>query len=126
AYDLKPDWAIVVDVTDADGKSRKMGAGPCITIMDSEMMGKRCINDWLEAIAKRKKMSVQLEVSDSGTTDALSISLSRGGVPTAVVGIAIKNMHTPVSLAHMDDIKDAITLVELLLKKPPKVCIVRH
>ncbi|MFH1393295.1 MAG: M42 family peptidase [Candidatus Micrarchaeota archaeon] len=124
AYDIKPDWAIVVDVTDANGESRKMGEGPCITIMDSEMIGNRCINGWMEAIAKRKRMKVQLEVSDSGTTDALSISLSRGGVPTAVVGVAIKNMHTPASMAHLDDIKNSVTLVELLLRSPPKICIV--
>jgi len=123
AYDIEPDWAIVIDVTDADEKSRKMGHGPCITIMDSEMIGNRCINEWLEAIAKRKRIKVQLEVSDSGTTDALSISLSKGGVPTAVIGMAIKSMHTPVSLAHMDDITSSIRLIELLLKKPPKICI---
>ncbi len=123
AYNIEPDWALVVDVTDADEGPRKMGHGSCITVKDSEMIGNRCINEWLEEIARKKKIPVQMEVSDSGTTDALSISLSRSGVPTAVIGMAIKNMHSPISIAHMDDINNTIKLIEQLLRKPPKVCI---
>jgi endoglucanase len=124
AYNINPDWAIVVDVTDENPENLHLGSGPCIMVKDAEMIGNRCINGWLEDIAKKNSIPYQLEVSDAGTTDALSISLSREGTPTAVVGVPVRNMHTAVSIAHMDDINNAIKLLEKLLRKPPKVCLV--
>ena len=124
AYKINPDWAIVVDVSDEDPKNKQLGSGPCIMVKDAEMLGNRCINGWLEDIAKKNRIPYQLEVSDAGTTDALSISLSREGTPTAVVGVPVRNMHTATGMAHMDDVKNTIKLLELLLRKPPKVCLV--
>lgn len=123
AYHILSDWAIVVDVTEANDH-KKLGNGPCITIKDAEMIGNRCINGWLENTAKKKKIPLQLDVSESGTTDALSISISREGTPTSVLGVAIKNMHSSISIAHTDDIENAVKLLEHLLRKPPKSCIV--
>jgi endoglucanase len=61
-----------------------------------------------------------MEVSDQGTTDALSISISRGGVPSSVIGVPVRNLHSAVSIAHTQDIKDVIEILTGLLKKPPK------
>ena len=124
AYKIEPDWAVVVDVVDADNKSRKIGEGPCITIMDSDMLGNPCINNWLKDIARKHKIPLQYDVSDLGTTDALSISISKEGIPTAVVGFPVKSLHTASSMAHTDDMDNAIKLLEKLLRNPPKVCIV--
>jgi endoglucanase len=124
AYNINPDWAIVIDVTDEDPKIKKMGDGPCIMVKDAEMLGNKCINGWLKNIAKKKKIPYQLDVSDVGTTDALTISLTREAIPTAVLGPPIRNMHTATSIAHLDDINNTVKLLEALLKNPPKVCIV--
>jgi endoglucanase len=124
AYNINPDWAIVVDVTDETPKTKKLGKGPCITIKDEEMLGNRCINGWLKDIAKKRKMAIQLDVNDVGTTDALTISLTREAVPTAVLGPAIRNMHSSISIAHMDDVEDSVKLLESLLRNPPKTCLV--
>jgi endoglucanase len=124
AYKINPDWAIVVDVTDENPKHKKLGDGPCLILKDAEMLTNECIDGWLENIAKKKRIPLQLEVSDAGTTDALSISLSKDGIPTAVVGVPVRNMHTATGMAHMEDVDNAIRLLEILLKKPPKVCLV--
>ncbi len=124
AYKIEPDWAIVVDMTDDNAKSKRIGEGPCITVKDSEMLGNACINGWLESVARKKHIPFQLDVSDEGTTDALSISISKEGTPTAVVGVAVKNMHTAISIAHMEDIDNTVKLLEGLLKNPPTVCLV--
>ncbi|HLD83562.1 MAG TPA: M42 family metallopeptidase [archaeon] len=128
AYELDPDWAIVVDVMDAkdaDGEpSIIMGNGPCITVKDELILGNKCINKWLTAAARKKKLIAQLNVADSGITDAVTISLSKSGVPTSVVGIPVRNLHTTVGIAHRNDIEGAITLLEALLTNPPKQCIV--
>ena len=126
AYKIEPDWAIVVDVTYISEKNsaKRIGNGPCITIKDVSMIGNKCINNWLLDIAKKKKIPVQLDVSDFGTTDALNISLSRGGVPSTALCIAIKNIHSAVGVASLKDVENAIALLHELLKNPPKVCLV--
>lgn len=129
-HKVDPDWAVVVDVTNADDAlehdhvvTKRLGGGPCITIKDAEMISNLCLDDWLKKIARKKKIPLQLEVSDFGTTDALSISFEKGGIPTAVVGVAVRNLHTTIGIAHLQDIHNCIKLLEELLKNPPKVCI---
>lgn len=128
AYKIEPDWAIAVDVTNTNEFSphptKLLGKGPCITIKDADTITNRCINDWLKKIAAEKGIPIQLEVSDIGTTDAFSISVTKGGVPSSVIGIPIRNLETAISITHKQDIKRTIDLLEALLKKPPLVCLV--
>jgi endoglucanase len=73
-------------------------------------------------MAKKNKIPIQYDVSDGGTTDALSISLSKGGVPVGVVGIPVKNMHTTVGIASWKDIQNGIKLMQRFADNPPKNC----
>jgi tetrahedral aminopeptidase len=127
---VDPDWAVAVDVTNADDSdehehlvTKKVGKGPCLIIKDAEMISNICIDDWLKKIAKKKKIKLQLDVGDVGTTDALSISVAKGGIPTAVVGVPVKNLHTGFGIASLDDVEKAIQVLEVLLKNPPKSCL---
>jgi endoglucanase len=122
AYKVEPDWAIVVDVIEVaeiDGNLRTIGAGPCITIKDAAMLGHKAVNDLIKKTAKKLKIPLQPDVSDIGATDALSISITRGGVPTGVLTIPIKNVHTTKSIAHVSDIGNAINILVGVLKSPP-------
>ncbi len=127
AYTIEPDWAIAIDVTEVNdmdlNPTKILGKGPTITIKDAGMIGNRCINNWLIELAKKNNIPVQYDVSDGGTTDALTISVSKGGIPTAVLGVAIKNIHSTISMASLSDIENAIRLLELLFKNPVKTCI---
>ena len=127
---VDPDWAIAIDVTNADDSdehehliTKKVGKGPCLIIKDAEMISNLCVDDWLKKIAKKKKIKLQLDVGDVGTTDALSISVAKGGIPTAVVGVAVKNLHTGFGIASLSDVEKAIQVLEVLLKNPPKSCL---
>ncbi|MCK4669881.1 MAG: M42 family metallopeptidase [Nanoarchaeota archaeon] len=127
-YDINPDWGVAVDVTVATDSEepRKMilGNGPNITIMDSEMIANKCLNAHIKMLAKKHKIPLQEEVVESGTTDATKIMMSRGGVPSTVIGVPVRNMHSTISIANMDDIKNIIKLLEALMKDPPKICLV--
>ena len=124
AYIVEPDWAIAVDVietSDARGELViTLGKGPSITIKDAQMMGDKALNDYLMNIAKRKRINFQRDVSDIGTTDAASISITKGGVPSTVVGVPIRNLHTATAVANKDDIENTIEILEDFLKNPPK------
>jgi putative aminopeptidase FrvX len=128
AYSIAPDWGLAIDVCVANDIMRdpgespiSLGAGPAITIMDDSMIANRRINNHIKAIAKTKKVPLQFEVSDAGTTDASTIITSRGGVPASVVSVPVRNLHTTCSMAHQRDIKNCLTLLEGLVRKPPKI-----
>ncbi len=125
-YNIDPDWALVVDVTSTneftERKTKCLGKGPCVSIKDADFITNRCINEWLENIAAEHKIPLQYEVTDKGSTDALSVSLSKGGIPTGLLSIPIRNIHTTSGIVHSQDILHAIRLLELLMKKPPKKC----
>lgn len=122
AFGLEPDWGIAVDATiandfEASGNVR-LGKGPAITVKDDEMIANKHINERLTHLAKKKKIPFQLEVIDVGTSDAMNISLSRTGVPSTTIGVPIRNIHSTVSVANINDIKNSITLLYDLLKSP--------
>jgi len=125
AYALEPDLAIAVDVTNANDSDSSniniMGKGPFVTLKDSEMISSRALDKHIEKIAKAKKIPLQLEVTDTGTTDAMYISISRSGVPSTVVGVVIRNIHSTVSMASLKDVENCIRLLENFLKNPLKV-----
>lgn len=129
-YSLNPEWSLVVDVTQADDLgedwhegTRLLGEGPTLTIMDVELLSNPCLNDNIKAIAKKKNIHLQMEVTDKGTTDALEISLSKGGIPTTVIGVPVRNLHTGISIVHRKDIENTVKVIEELLKHPPNICI---
>lgn len=125
-YEVNPDWAIALDVSNTyeTREMRMLGKGPTILVKDAAMIANRSLDDTIRGIAKKNKIPIQLDVSDLGTTDAMTISLSRGGVPATVVGVPVKNLHSTVGAASMKDIDNAIKLLSILLKNPPKVCLV--
>jgi len=133
SFEVDPDWSITVDTTpandliskkeDTDTQVITIGGGPVITIMDEAFISDRCINDWMKKIAKKKKISLQFEVSDFGTTDASMISVSKNGVPSTAISVPVRNIHTTSSIAHMRDIDQTVEILEELIKDPPLSCL---
>lgn len=124
-YLIEPDWAIAIDVTDCDdmrhNSSKSLGGGPTITIKDEEMISNPYIDEWVLKIAKKKRINIQPDVSEAGTTDALSISISKGGVPSAAIGVPVRNLHTTTGIASLKDIDSAINILLELLSNPPDI-----
>jgi endoglucanase len=118
AFGLQPDLAVVVDVThasDAPGVEpgevgdHGLGSGPSIT---RGGIVSRTLNELLDAAAQAEGIETTTEVAGGAThTDADSIHLSRTGVPTAVVSIPLRYMHSPVELVQLDDVEGVIRLI---------------
>ena len=122
AYEINPDYAIVAEATSSDDMKPEptisIGKGPCLTIKDAESVSDKKLNKWIKEVAKQKSIAIQYDINDIGTTDAMTISISKGGVPAAVISVAIRNIHSAMGIAHAEDIRNAILLFEELLKKP--------
>lgn len=115
AFALRPDLALVVDVTFAKSPGANgwetfpLGGGPTLGIGPHVHP---FILNRLRDLAKELEIpfSVEPMPRNSGTeTDA--IQLSRAGVPTGIVSIPIRYMHTPVEVAALADIQRAARLL---------------
>jgi putative aminopeptidase FrvX len=118
AFALEPDAAIVVDVTHAtdapgidvkEAGKHELGSGPVIT------RGSTLNNAVFELLVKAgetEKIPFTVEASGRATgTDADAVHLSRGGVPTGLVSIPIRYMHSPVELVQIEDVHSSARLI---------------
>lgn len=123
-FDLNPDYAVAVDVTPHNefDESIVLDGGPVLTVKDAEMIANKCLVDDLKEAAKKAKVDIQLEVSEAGTTDATSVFAAKGGIPSAVFGVAVGNLHTAFSVACRKDIDESVKVLRQFLRNPPKKC----
>jgi len=121
AYGLEPDLGIALDITaaadtpEAPKMAMKLGAGPCVKVMDSGMVAHQGVKDLLIAAAEAHGIPYQLEVLARGTTDAAAIQLARSGIPAGVVSIACRYYHTPSEVVDMEDVENAVRLLLAVL-----------
>lgn len=109
AYHIQPDVAIALDVGFAQqpgvsaGDSIEMGAGPSIAL-GANFHPK--LYDKIIEIAKQYEIKHQSEpIPSRSGTDAWAIQVSRDGVPTALMSLPLRNMHSPVETADLRDIE---------------------
>jgi tetrahedral aminopeptidase len=111
AYKVQPDVAIALDVTfaeqpgvDEDG-SYALGDGPAIGLGPN-------FHDKLREEVLKVADYHEIKYQDEpaiypGGTDAAAIQVSREGVPTLLIGVPVRNMHSPVETLDMTDIERA-------------------
>jgi endoglucanase len=109
AHAIKPDIAIALDVAFGkqpgvnDDKTIDMGVGPGIGIGPNFHPK---LNEKLRETARSLEMKLQDDLlpGNSGT-DAWAIQVALQGVPTALLGVPIRSMHSPVETAELRDIE---------------------
>lgn len=128
AFKIDPDYALALDVTLAgdypgikpDESSLKLGEGPVIELADASGRGLIThpkVKELLISTAEANKIPYQLAVGEGGTTDATAIHLTREGIPSGVIAIPTRYVHSQVEVAHMKDIENLVKLVVEALKK---------
>tara|TARA_R110002096_G_scaffold431342_1_gene646482 strand:+ start:4199 stop:5269 length:1071 start_codon:yes stop_codon:yes gene_type:complete len=118
AYSLKPDICLVVDVTHAtDSPDIKhsqhgkvtLGGGPAIT---HGTANHPLVVERLMELAKETNIPLQHEASSRFTgTDTDSIYHQRGGIPSALISLPLRYMHSIVEMADFDDVEKVIELM---------------
>ena len=132
AFGLFPDLAIVCEVAIAgdhpsiDEKDRhiKLDEGAVITVADASgrgLISHPSIIDWLENVAKENKIKYQLEVAEGGTTDAAAIHLTKTGIPSGVISVPLRYMHSGVEVASLEDIEISINLLTKAIENIDKL-----
>lgn len=122
AFKLNPDYAFAVDTTIAGDtpqikeieSSLKIGKGPAITITEASGRGVVThpkLRKLLVDTAKRYKIPYQIDVLEGGMTDGAIIYLTREGIPTGVVSIPCRYIHTPTGVFDIRDIDNSVKLL---------------
>ncbi|MFC1936753.1 M42 family metallopeptidase [Chloroflexota bacterium] len=107
-FDLQPSLGVVIDVTFAKGpgasdyRTSDMDKGPTLAWGPNTHPK---LYDRFEKLAKKLEIPVQREVyhRHSGT-DAITLQIAGRGIPTMVVCIPLRYMHTPVEMVHLKDV----------------------
>lgn len=121
AYDKKILKCISVDVSFGDcpdvppSKTAKLSSGAMIGV--SPILS-RDIYKRLETLAKENEIPYTLEVMGGTTsTDADVITLNQSGIPTGLVSIPLRNMHTPCEVVDLNDVKAVAELLIAFVKE---------
>lgn len=128
AHTISPDCAIITDVCHDTNTPMidkvvegdyKAGGGPVLTI------GPAVHNKLLDFIidtARAHKIPYQMDAASRATgTDTDAFAYTKGGIPSALISLPLRYMHTTVELVAIDDVENVIRLMyEALLKLDPK------
>ncbi|HSH75312.1 MAG TPA: M20/M25/M40 family metallo-hydrolase, partial [Longimicrobiales bacterium] len=124
AYALEPQVAIVVDVTfstdvpDVDKKElgeHKLGGGPVLSRGSASHAG---VFELLAEVAKQEDIPYTVQAAPRATrTDADGIYLTRHGVPTGVVSIPNRYMHSPNEVVSLEDVFGAAKLIAAFVRR---------
>ncbi len=115
AFSQRPEIAIAVDVTfgsgpgASDGGNFELGGGPTVGLGPNVHPGMyQALNDAAKSL--EMKVHTSLHPSYSGT-DAFGIQIAREGIPTGLVGIPLRYMHTMVESISITDVERAGRLI---------------
>lgn len=118
SYRLMPELALITDVThatDTPGINQKehgqikSGNGPVVTHGSANHP---VLVSRIEQVAGEQKIAIQHEAAGIRTgTDADSIFYQRSGIPSGLVSLPLRYMHSPVETASLNDVQNLIELM---------------
>jgi len=128
AFQIYPDLGIALDVTvagDTPGVKEveapvKMRKGPALTVADLGLITHPKVLKLFIDSAEENKIPYQLETGMRGTTDASKIALTKEGVPSGVISIPTRYIHSPASMLSLEDLENTVKLAVAAIKNAPK------
>ncbi|AST92897.1 M42 family metallopeptidase [Sutcliffiella cohnii] len=118
---IKPDIFFALDASPANDMTGdknefgQLGKGALLRIFDRSMITHQGMKDFILDTAESNNIPYQYFISQGGT-DAGRVHISNEGVPSAVVGICSRYIHTHASIVHVDDYAAAKELLVKLVK----------
>lgn len=124
AWQVDPDYGLAIEGTfladvpgtRPDRMSSKLRCGPVITILDKTSMTHPTVLKTLVSVGRKKSIPFQFKKLPMGGTDAGAIHLTKAGVPSGTVAVPCRYIHGPAAITHVDDLRNAISLVSEFVK----------
>jgi putative aminopeptidase FrvX len=122
---VDPDVAIVLEsdiAGDVPGikpeeSSIKLGQGPTVLIYEARLIPNLKFRELILQTAKEEDIPVQLSYVEGGSTDGAAIHLHGVGVPTAVMAVAARHIHSHNSIIHREDYDRAVKLLTAVIRR---------
>ncbi len=117
AFEINPDIAVAVDVTDtgdtpdAPVMAVELGKGAAVKVMDRSIMCDADVRVKMIETAKKNNIPYQLEIMTDGGTDAGAIHLSKAGVKTGGISVPTRYIHSTSEMICVKDIENCVDLV---------------
>ena len=126
---INPDICLVVeattcsDVSDVDDHLTvtKMNEGVAVSFMDRSTIVDEVYSKWLYNLGINNNIKVQYKKMVAGGNDAGAIHLANGGIKTASLSVPCRYLHSPVSVASLNDIDAAYMLCKKFLEKTDEI-----
>lgn len=120
AYNIEPDAAVVIDGCHGDmqdspkDETYPLGKGPAIAMGPNLHKG---LTEKMIECAKLSEIPYQIDVEPGNTgTEAWGIQVTRTGIPTVLVSIPLRYMHTTVETVHISDIENTGKLCSFFIQ----------
>jgi putative aminopeptidase FrvX len=122
---VQPDVAIVLEsdiAGDVPGikeeeSSVKLGKGPTILLFDARMIPNLRLRDLVMDTAKELGLPLQTSAIEGGATDGAAIHLHKSGVPTIVMAVPARHIHSHSAILHRADYDNALKLLTAVVRK---------
>lgn len=131
AQRLRPDAALVLEGTTANDIPNpqagpdevdppnpvcRLGDGPVLTVMDRSMIVYPPLLNFLRQTAEKRQIPYQLKTLAGGGTDGGSIHTTTVGVPTAVISMPCRYIHSPSAYLNRADYAQTLKLAQAALR----------
>lgn len=97
--------------------SEKLGAGPAILLYDSSMIAHVKLREFVVQTAKSINVPVQFDTMSGGGTDAGRIHINRIGVPSLVLAVPTRYIHSHSGIIHRRDYEQTIELLLAIVSR---------
>nr|WP_206774562.1 M42 family metallopeptidase [Bacillus cereus group sp. N8] len=122
---IQPDIFYALDASPANDASGdktqfgQLGKGALLRIYDRTMVTHRGMREFILDTAETHNIPYQYFISQGGT-DAGRVHTSNSGIPSAVIGVCARYIHTHASILHVDDYAAAKELITKLVRATDK------
>jgi len=121
---IDPDVAIILEVGIAgdipgispEESSVKMNGGPTLLIYDAMMIPNLKLRDLVIDTAKDHSIPLQFAAMEGGATDGGPIHLHKSGVPTVVLAVPTRHIHSHNAILHRNDLENTIELLTRMIQ----------
>ena len=122
---VDPDVAIILEsdiAGDVPGikpheSSTKLGGGPSLLLYDARMIPNLKLRDLVIETARKNNIPLQITSMEAGATDGSAIHVHKTGVPTIVLGVPTRHIHSHSSIIRRNDFDNAVKLVTKIVTK---------
>ncbi|MBI2851602.1 MAG: M42 family metallopeptidase [Chloroflexi bacterium] len=121
---VNPDVAIIVEVDIAgdvpgikpEDTPVKLGGGPALLAYDARMIPNLKLRDLVIDTAQKNNIPLQISAMEGGATDGSAIHLHKSGVPTVVLSVPTRHIHSHNAIFHREDFDKTVDLLTKVIQ----------